>query len=419
MMPSQPQPQTSALAAYGMLGLPLAMAALPIYLQAPSHYSNTLGVPLTLTGTVLFAARALDTVQEPFIGQWLDRLAQRGLLPTALWLAAVLLALAFAGIWLPPSGLAATGLAIWLGSMLALAYSAHSVLQIAYLAWGSRLGTTYLMQQAAAWREGLGLAGIILASTVGIWLLQHGNVPWALPAYALLFGCLLLLGVALLLYAAPVWQGQSQMRPSGWRAAWYTRSFRRVLLPFFLNALSVSLPTTLVLFFVADRLNAEPWSGLFLAIYFIAGAASLAWWNRLSQRIGMVRAWQLGMLLAVAGFAVTPWLGPETAWLFILVCLITGWAVGADLVLPPVLLASRIPATAQPAGYYGISSLLGKLALASSALTLPLLAQLGYQPGGSFTSTAWLAWLYAGLPCLFKLLALLTLRFAENPKEAP
>ena len=37
---------TMPLAAYGALGLPLAMAALPVYVQAPAYYAGTLGLPL-------------------------------------------------------------------------------------------------------------------------------------------------------------------------------------------------------------------------------------------------------------------------------------------------------------------------------------------------------------------------------------
>lgn len=410
---------SAALAAYGLLGLPLAMAALPVYVQAPTHYSGTLGLPLALTGTALFAARLIDTAQEPFIGQGLDRLAQRQWLRPVLWLAALVLGLAFAGIWLPPAGLGHAGLSLWLGAMLVMAYTAHSVLQIAYLGWGARLGEPALLQRAAAWREGMGLIGIVLASTLGVCLVQAQQAAWALPLYSLLFAALLGASLWLLLHAAPPWRDQRNARASGWRAAWRTPAFRRVLWPYFLNALSVALPATLVLFFVADRLAAARWAGLFLAMYFLAGAASLGWWNRQARRHGLVRAWQLGMVMAVAGFAITPWLGPQSAWLFALVCLLTGWSVGADLVLPPVLLASRIPLDAQPTGYYGVSSLLGKLALASSALALPLLAHLGYQPSTPAAPTVALTWLYAGLPCLFKLLAFFTLRRAETSKESP
>ncbi|THJ32169.1 sodium:galactoside symporter [Lampropedia aestuarii] len=416
------RPPRAALLCYGMLGLPLAMVALPIYVQAPTYYSEQLGAPLALIGAVLFAARLVDTVQDPFIGQWLDRLAQRQQLPWALWLAAVVLALAFAGIWLPPADLGAWGLSAWLGAMLMLAYSAHSVLQIAYLAWGARLAGLALQQRAAAWREALGLAGVVLASTAGVVLLQADATALQGMAsnrlYVLLFAALLVVGLVALLRGAPVWQGQSADRGGDWLGAWHTPAFRRALVPFFLNALAMALPATLVMFFIADRLAAQVWTAAFLASYFVAAALSLPSWNVLAGKLGMVRAWRLSMLLAVAGFAITPWLGPESAWVFGAVCLVTGWALGADLVIVPVWLGSHIPAHAQAAGYYGLSSLLGKLALASSALALPLLAVVGYEPGLGGAHALWLGCLYAGFPCVFKLLAWHQLRHSPSAKES-
>ena len=80
------------LAAYGALGLPLAMAALPVYVQAPAYYAGTLGLPLATTGVVLFAARLVDTVQDPWLGRWIDRLAGAGRLHGVLWAAAAGLA---------------------------------------------------------------------------------------------------------------------------------------------------------------------------------------------------------------------------------------------------------------------------------------------------------------------------------------
>ena len=62
--------------------------------------------------------------------------------------------------------------------------------------------------------------------------------------------------------------------------------------------------------------------------------------------------------------------------------------------------------------YFGIWTLIGKLCLAISALSLPALAWFGYQPGNPATGGAGLALAlaYAGLPCLFKLAALAALR---------
>src|SRR5471032_210084 len=155
------------LAAYGLLGLPLAMAALPVYVQVAAYYNLVRGVALAQLGWVLFAARLFDTLQDPLLGHAIDRL--RGGMARWLSLGATMLALGFAGLWMAPaSGVSA---ALWLGVMLVLAYSAHSMLNIAYLAWGARLsgaaadaGASAPLLSAAAWREGAGLAGMLIAS---------------------------------------------------------------------------------------------------------------------------------------------------------------------------------------------------------------------------------------------------------------
>ena len=41
-----------ALIAYAALGLPLSFAALPVYVQVPKLYADTLGLPLAWVGAV-------------------------------------------------------------------------------------------------------------------------------------------------------------------------------------------------------------------------------------------------------------------------------------------------------------------------------------------------------------------------------
>ena len=89
-----------ACAAYGLLGLPLAMSALPLYVQIPAYYASHLGLALASTGWILFLARLFDTLQDPLLGLLIDKLDKR----LALWLlgAGVALALGFLGLWIPP-----------------------------------------------------------------------------------------------------------------------------------------------------------------------------------------------------------------------------------------------------------------------------------------------------------------------------
>ncbi len=418
--------RAGALAAYGFLALPLAMVALPVYVQVPAWYVQQIGMAVPTTGYVLFAARILDTGQDPWLGRAIDALARRGLLGPALCAAALVLALAFAAVWFPPApaGGRAWLPVAWLALMLALTYSAHSVLNITLLAWGARVAPDTRGRTAAgAWREACGLAGVVLASVLPAALVAAAGAPRgaarAMGWYVALFAGLLLLGLALLLRGAPRWipapapAGAARARPAAVRRLW---------LPYLVNALAVAIPATLALFYIRDRIQRPEWSGGYLALYFVAGAAGMPAWTWLSARIGPARAWAAAMAMAVACFAGAAALGPGDALAFALVCLFSGLALGADLVLPPVLLAGALGRDRDPAADYGIWTLLGKLATAVSALALPALDALGYEPGiggGSGAGGVALVFAYAVLPCVLKLLALALLVFCVILKEEP
>lgn len=399
-------------AAYGLLGMPLAMSALPVYVQIPVYYTSQLGLALAGVGWIMFLARFVDALQDPLLGYVIDRLQGR----LQLWfgLGAVTLALAFYGLWLPPQG---TGsLSLWLAFMLVLAYMAHSMLNIAYLAWGARLGDGAGLLGAAAWREAAGLLGVIAASVVPSLIFSVPAAQSRLTWYCLIFAALLALAVWALLFLAPVWQ---RNRCVPLRIAQQAKlvaangAFKALLLPYFLNAVSVAVPATLVLFFVNDRLQAGPLGWAFLATYFLAAAFGLPLWVRLAHATGVVVSWRIGMLMSIGAFVGAGFLGSGAVLPFFAICAVAGFALGADLALPPVLLAQVIAADAAPAAYFGIWTLLGKLALALSGLTLPVLAALNYHPGQP--AGVALNWVYAGLPCALKSIALILLFRTADP----
>ena len=143
-------------------------------------------------------------------------------------------------------------------------------------------------------------------------------------------------------------------------------------------------------------------------------------WLVASRRYGKRNAWLAAMLLALAGFAAVPFLGAGARVEFLLVCMVTGLAMGADLTLPAALLADLLRAEgreAQAGSHAGLWQLAGKLSLALAAgLALPLLQWLGYTPGGS--ETAPLVWVYCLLPCALKLIALALLLGWQAPADS-
>jgi len=186
-----------------------------------------------------------------------------------------------------------------------------------------------------------------------------------------------------------------------------------LLAPYFLNAVAMSLPATLALFYIRDQLNSPTWTSTFLLAYFSSAVCGLPFWTRLASKTGPARCWCLGMLMAVLSFSGAALLGDGDRLAYLAVCISAGFALGADLAMPPVLFARTIKEGHGSAAYFGVYALLTKLALACTGLALPALALAGYRPGHG-GSTALVAF-YAGLPCAIKLFVIsLMWRSDEN-----
>ncbi|KRC10475.1 MFS transporter [Hydrogenophaga sp. Root209] len=397
--------------AYGLLGLPLAFVALPLYVILPNHYAREFGAPLALLGLVLLAARLVDAVLDPIIGRWCDRLFARSMAAVlgASAVAAMVLALGLWGLLFPPSSVCEAGTTVllsWAGLLMAITYTAYSVVAVAHQSWGARLGGNEAQRsRVVAWREGLSLLGVLIAAvlptTLGLGatvstfavLLTLGWWAWSRSAAPIAFKAT---GPNLHLGASPLRQP----------------AFLRLLAVFVINGTASAVPATLVLFFVQDRLQASPSvEPAFLATYFLCAALSIPLWVRLVSRLGLARTWLVGMALAVVVFIWAASLGAGDVVPFLIVCALSGIALGTDLTLPSAMLAGLIGQLGErgqrEGAYFGWWSFATKLNLALAAgLALPLLALFGYEPGArdpAALQTLTIA--YCLLPCALKLLA--------------
>jgi len=412
---------------YGLLGLPLAFVALPLYVLLPNHYARAYGVPLATLGVVLLAARLLDAVVDPLLGRLTDRLYARSITSVLAFgsAAALVLLIGFALLFFPqwlvdtshPRALLTltTALLVW-------TYAGYSALSVAYQSWGALLGGDEAQRsRVVGWREGLGLVGVLLASVV--------PVVAGLPAMLALFCVSLVLGLWLwsrsprpphLVSKSPLLAAAGAVR-----SPWHQSAFRRLLTVFMLNGIASAIPATLVLFFVQDRLQAPSnLAPAFLGVYFVCAALSVPLWLRLVPRFGLAPTWLLGMVLAIAVFGWANLLGVGDALPFIAVCALSGVALGADLVLPSALLAGVIADAENDATHtapstgtrlagacFGWWNFATKLNLALAAgLALPLLGLVGYVPGTRNAEALHaLSLAYCLLPCALKFIAALTL----------
>jgi Na+/melibiose symporter-like transporter len=129
------------------------------------------------------------------------------------------------------------------------------------------------------------------------------------------------------------------------------------------------------------------------------------------------------MVLSIAVFLGASQLGAGDALWFLLVCALSGAALGSDLVVPGALLAGIITDAGDrgraEGAYFGWWNFATKLNLALAAgLALPLLAWLGYTPGARDAhATTVLAATYCLLPCALKAAALAALQIFIIPSD--
>lgn len=443
--PNQAETSAKNLLNYGLLGWALGAVAVPIYIQVPYLYTRIYEVPSAWVGIILLLSRLLDAVLDPAIGLWVDRRngkdngqGNRYALP--LLLSVPLLLLGMAGVFFP-LGDKPTEYAASLMASLIVVHLGYSFASIAYQAWGAELGRTDKERSTyVAVREGVGILGVVFAVSLAL----ETNAGLIFTVFAVM----LVLGMFLLLKFSPQPDKTAQQTASHLGATLHRvqssisksirtgmadilqplrrQNFRKLMGVFLCNGLAAALPATLVPFYMRDRLGLGDSDQWVLAVYFLVGAASTVFWVWLSSKIGLARAWLLGMILSIPAFVVVVVLGEGDLAGYLLVCVVTGFALGADLSLPAALVARLIEENGErgktEGTYFGLWNWVNKFNLAlAPSFALGTLQWFNYSADMAKTDSYQgmglleqvandpLLWVYALLPCALKLLAIVLL----------
>ena len=383
------------LSSYALFAGMLAAAGLPVYIHAPKVYADVHGVSLAALGTVLFALRLIDVVQDPALGWLAARTGRwRGL---AVGVAAAGIAGGMVGLFAVTPPIAPLW---WFAVMLTLVFSAFSFLTICMYAEG--VGAADRLQGAghlklARWRETGALLGICTAATAPTLLGGYAG-------FALAFAGLVLVAWAAM---ADQWRGGGETAPTGFATVLRDGRARQLLAVALVNAAPVAVTSTLFLFFVESRLDAPGWEGPYLVLFFLCAACAAPLWSALAERFGAKRMLLLAMVVSIAAFGWAITLGAGDLVAFAVICVVSGAATGADMTLLPALFARRMAVIA-PGGAegFGLWAFVSKFTLALAAVAvLPTLEAGGFRAGAENDAEAlWLlALIYGGVPCLLKL----------------
>lgn len=387
----------------------LAAAGLPLYIHLPQFATQELGIGLATLGAMLGLLRLLDLVQDPALGWLVDRFQSTRRLMAAV--AGGVMAVGFLLLFTLP---AVQGDLLRPTLALILIFTGFSLGTILFYSQSAALATgdEAQMLRLAGFREGGSLTGVILAASAPAVLIAVG------PGYGGFGWALAVLCLAATLACRPMWTVASTPEDRLSFSALRQSGALPILGLAFLNSLPVAMTSTLFLFFVEDRLLLPALAGPFLILFFLSAALSVPFWTRAARQFGPRRVLLPAMSLAIAAFIGAALLPSGAALGFALVCAGSGAALGADMVLLPLMFSLRLNRAGLEAGQaFGLWSAAAKLALASAAvLLLPALASLGYTPGsGDADGLFWLTLAYAVLPCLVKLLAIFMV--AQLPRE--
>lgn len=409
------------------------MAALPIYVHVPKFYSD-LGLDLAAVGAILLIARLADALIDPLLGLWSDR-ARSSVFGRLgfIGIGVPLLAIGMWALFNPMTNV--FSLSVWLVVSLSVVYLGFSMATVSYQAYGAELATDpHERTRITAAREGLSVIGVLLAAALPEIFSRQVGMREGFTQFATLYVPLAIGCCAVILLLAPrppayiMFFNENNSFLGRLVIPFNNRSFRFLLAAFLLNGIAAAIPATLVLFFVQDVIGRSDLSAAFLIVYFLAGALGMPLWVWLARRIGKRGAWLVGIVVSVLSFVWAFNLSRGDVTPFMLICILSGLGLGADLALPPSMLADVIDRdqadgkARNEGAYFGLWNLVTKLNLALAAgIALPLLSRLGYVPNATdasaYSLTA-LAAIYALLPSLLKISAAVMLIFVPQATHA-
>jgi Na+/melibiose symporter-like transporter len=406
---------------YGVLGIPLAFAGLPVYVHVPKFYADVLHMDLSALGQLLLILRLFDAVTDPLIGILSDRLsAHRRFIMSA---CVPVLLVGYVALF-NPSPWAFAHPAIWLTGSLLLVYMSFSALMINYYAVGVDMASSFDDNtRIAAFREGSMLVGVLLASVMPTVLMQHFDVQRSYSLFSLALAPLLIVCAVVCLSALPRSGAQGNSNGFGILLSVLAISRVRWILAIgFSNALPTAITSTLFLFFTHDILHADSYSGPLLALYFLSAACGMPLWTKVSYSLGKKHCLLIAMTTAIVCFVWAWRLGAGDVLPFAVICVLSGMTLGADSVLLPSMLSDALMDRREAAATgFGLWNLTSKLTMACAAgLALPLLAWGGYHSAAHNTLQGLhtLSFCYGLLPCLFKAIAIVLLYASPTEPHA-
>ena len=394
---------------YSLPSIPLAAAQIAVYIAVPAIYSKIAAVGIGITGLVIMISRVIDMITDPILGTYLDRMVEKIGWKFWLLIGFPLISIGIFILFNPLDGLEIISLLLGV-IFVTLGWTFFSIPW-----WGIGIAISNSNSndrfKVVSFRELLTIPGVIL----GLFLIHFSNISGEI---FLIISILFL--SPLFIKKIPIPNISNKKGTSYFlnikNLFKNNSNFKYLCLSYFFIGLSNGVTSILFILFVEFIIGGSPQN--FLSIYFISAFMGLPFVYMLASKYNKKRIWTSFIILACICFLPVVFLSNNSTTLFMVICIISGFCLSADLIIPSSIQADIIYKEQQQnknvlvGKIYSVWSFIQKLSLALSAgVCLPLLGYFGFNPSEVNTQLLPLSFAYGIIPIILRIPAII---FAEN-----
>ena len=392
-------------------------------IMLPAFFTEVHGFEISVIGIIIFLSKLIDIITDPLVG-WLN---DKNFFPRKAYLliGGILSGLALTQLFLKQDIDQEIFLFVW----LSILYLGWTMFQIPYLSIGYDLEKNYFLRtKLSATREFFILLGLFCSLGIPMFFsISNEKLLENIVFIATLFG---LMGLILFCSLIPENKRTNEKKIKFKKVIKNLRKniyFSKIFFVLVVNNLANVFPMVLFAFFITYVLGGDDSNRqTTLFFYFLFAIIGVPFWTIISKKYGKKEVWSLSLFMSAMFFLLVFFLEDGNFVFFIIISCITGFCLGADLIIPPSIQADITDWHRSKFGedisgvLFSIITFLNKFAFAVvSIFVFGIMGVLDFDTDGEINTNVRLFIIisYALAPILLKLLAaylLVNFKLKEN-----
>ncbi len=305
-------------------------------IMLPAFFAEVHGFEISVIGIIIFLSKLIDVMTDPLVG-WLN---DKNFFPRKVFLliGGVLSGLALVQLFLNKDIDQEIFLLVW----LSILYLGWTMFQIPYLSIGYDLEKNYFLRtKLSATRELFILLGLF--SSLGFpmfFSISNEKLLENIVFIALLFGSI---GLILFCSLIPENRRINKRKVKLKKVIENLKKniyFSRIFFVLVVNNLANVFPMVLFAFFITYVLGGDDSNRqTTLFFYFLFAIMGVPFWTIFSKKYGKKEVWSFSLFMSAMFFLLVFFLEDGNFVFFIIISCITGFCLGADLIIPPSIQA--------------------------------------------------------------------------------